>query len=91
MPLSDETRKTRKTFECKTEGATTIVEGLLTIRDLERILGRTELTIQHYRRSEGLPCIVIPGDARPTVRFRRSEVLAWARERGKEVYLADAA
>jgi hypothetical protein len=61
-------------------------DRLLTIRDLCSRFRVTEMTIQAWRRQQQLPTIVIPGTARPTVRFDPDLVQEWARARGKMMY-----
>lgn len=61
---------------------------LLTMSDLQRIFRRSELTISGWMKN-GLPVIRIPGQARDTIRFDRDEVLSWAREQGKRLFLQE--
>ena len=64
---------------------------LLTSMDLCRIFAKSPGTILNWRRYEGrlrtdggrrskLPCIRIGGFMRDTIRFRRDDILAWAKK-----------
>ncbi len=60
--------------------------SLLTVPDLTRMFGVTPMTIHNWRKDRGLPAVVIPGYARPTIRFQLPAVIAWARREGVSIH-----
>ena len=56
-----------------------VLTGLITIQEVCRIFGKTRLTVKQWRDVRGLPYVLIPGDGRDDVRYRRKDVLAWAK------------
>lgn len=70
------------------------LDGLLrqtwTAQDIRDRYHVTAMTV-HLWRGRGLPAVVIPGTARPTVRFVKSDVIAWADQRGIKPRAAAAA
>ena len=60
---------------------------LLTTRDMCRMFARdSEMTIQLWRKNDGMPFKLIPGEARANVRFVFEDVEAWAKKRGKRIF-----
>ena len=55
---------------------------LLTTIDLERMFEVTSMTIYNWRKTKALPEVRIPGHQRDTIRFNKSDVLAWAEKNG---------
>jgi len=52
-------------------------QPLLTVRDLANYLGVHEKTVHRWRRSQGLPCVVLGG----RLRFLPRDVLRWLEAR----------
>ena len=57
--------------------------GYLTTRDLERMFGRSRMTIFNWRRYLELPCHEFVFDDRTSIRFKLEEVQDWADRNGK--------
>jgi hypothetical protein len=53
-----------------------LIDRTLTTQDLCRKHNVTAMTINAWRR-RGLPCIVIKGDRRPSIRFVKTESADW--------------
>jgi hypothetical protein len=64
-----------------------LLADLWTIQDVMRLFRKSEQTISIWIVREQLPVIRIPGARRPTLRFDRDEVLEWARNKGKRIFL----
>lgn len=64
------------------------IKGLLTTEQVAKVFGKTVLTVLTWRKEEGLPYVVIPGEDRHTIRFRVKRVRAWADKQGRQ-YDAD--
>lgn len=47
--------------------------------DIQKLFRRKEPTLLNWRRDYGLPHAVLPSELRPSIRYRLSRVLAWAR------------
>lgn len=60
--------------------------GLRTTNQLCAVFNRSWQTINHWRKFEGLPYILVPGDIRPSIRYDWAEVQTWAREKKKELH-----
>lgn len=56
-----------------------ILANTWTAQDVSQEYGVTAMTV-HLWRARGLPVVVIPGTARPTVRFVKDEVRAWCKK-----------
>jgi len=60
---------------------------LLTTQDICRMFARqSEMTIQLWRKNDGMPIIKIPGIARNTIRFDFEAVEKWAKKVNKRIY-----
>lgn len=57
----------------------TIINRTWTTQRLCRHYDVTPMTV-HVWRSKGLPCILIKGDKRPSVRFLPCEVIPWVKD-----------
>ena len=66
-----------------------MTEDLLTVTALCKAFGVTRVTIWNWRCRgfDSLPCISIPGDKRSAIRFKREDVIAWAKRNEKELTL----
>lgn len=73
-------------IEEQTENVT-ILENYVTTKYVAKLLSRTELTIHHWTKKEGLPYIRIPGDGRDTIRYDKQAVIQWATQTGRRVKL----
>lgn len=62
-----------------------VLPGLVTTGYLCRLFNRSSLTVNNWRRYEGMPYVEIPGDGRASIRYELSAVLKWAQENGKSV------
>ena len=65
----------------------TILGDLLTSRDVAALFDRTELTVLLWRRSHNLPYVRIKGNRRDTIRYRRSDLRAWAEKNDRQMKL----
>ena len=63
-----------------------ILDATWTTQDIIVRFKVTAMTVHVWRTNKGLPCIVVKGSARDTVRFIPDEVRRWAREHGKRIY-----
>lgn len=75
------------TLEEKRPSTCTVLNGYVDTAYLCRLFKRSSLTIGLWRKHEGLPYILLPGDARDAIRFVRTDVVAWAKRTGHDVYL----
>ena len=57
--------------------------GYLTTRDLERMFGRSRMTIYNWRKHLGLPYHVFEFDERISIRFKLEEVQEWSERNEK--------
>lgn len=62
-----------------------VLRGLSTVSEISEMLGVSRITIHTWRKYRGLPYVVIPGDTKNAIRFRKKDVLEWAREKGVKV------
>ncbi|KKN90009.1 hypothetical protein LCGC14_0231210 [marine sediment metagenome] len=60
-------------------------EDLLTIKDVCTLFGKGHMTIWKWRKKLDMPTIIIPGDARHSVRFEKQQLVKWAKEKGKKI------
>src|SRR5688572_23877481 len=76
-------------LQCEREGTSgRLISGLVTTGYLRRLFRRSLLTIANWREQHGLPYIRVRG-GRDTCLYLLDEVLTWAEENGKPVYLSD--
>lgn len=61
------------------------LDVLWTTQDLCSLFNKTGMTIGNWRKHRGLPCVVINGKQRPTIRFVPTDVLAWAKKQNIKV------
>ena len=66
----------------KTEELQKKLKDLWTMQDLERKFKRSPMTVYSWARRGDLPVVVIPGTARPTLRFVPEDVKKWAKKNG---------
>ena len=57
----------------------TVVDDYVTEGVLQKLFGKSSITLELWRKNKGLPFVVIPGDGRPAIRFVLADVLAWAK------------
>ena len=68
-----------------------ILDGLLNTQDLMRAFDKSAMTIFLWRTRKGLPHVIVRGDSRPTIRYRKPDVIDWAHRNGKTPRFAGAA
>ena len=61
------------------------IGNLWTVQDFCDHFKVTPMTVHLWRRHRNLPAVVIPGKARPSVRFVPEDVLKWAEDIGVTV------
>lgn len=85
MPVLEKRPTVRARIKAGTRNeARTVYKGWVDTAYLCRLFSRSDLTINHWRKFEGLPFIEIPGAGRPTIRFALDAVRQWALDHGKE-------
>ena len=62
-----------------------VLEDLMTERQVAALFGRSKLTIMLWRQNRELPHVIIPGDDRDAIRYRRPAVLRWAKANDQSV------
>lgn len=62
-----------------------ILTGLITCVDVQKLFSRSDQSIAIWRKSYGLPYVVIPSEGRAAVRYRLTKIIEWAKTAGKEL------
>ena len=62
----------------------TVMENLLTVRQVADMFNRTDETVRLWMRDKELPCIRFPGSCKDAIRFDKVAVKKWAKERIKK-------
>ncbi len=63
-----------------------LTDNLLTTENLCRLFKRGEMTIYLWRRNKNLPFVQVGGGNRPLIRFKKREILRWAKVNNKVVH-----
>jgi hypothetical protein len=56
---------------------------LMTEQQVARMFNRSPLTVRVWRKQNGMPYVLIPGDVRHGLRFRYKRLMAWAEATGR--------
>lgn len=64
----------------------TLTNDLLTTKNLCGLFKRGEMTIYLWRRNKNLPFIQVGGGTRPLIRFKKKDILKWAKQNNKTVH-----
>ena len=60
-----------------------VLEGkYLTHREVAKGFARSEVTIFNWKKSKGLPYLVLPGTTKDAIRYELDSVVQWAEENG---------
>jgi len=66
--------------------STTLSHDLLTTGDLCKLFNRGEMTIYLWRRKLNLPFVQVGGGTRPLIRFKKRDIIKWAKQNKKDVH-----
>lgn len=73
----------------KNERQVEVLTDFVTTGYLCKLFGRCSLTITNWRNNEGLPYVEIPGEGKPSIRYRLSKVRKWAKSNSKRMHLVE--